>query len=69
MKRRRLERTTAVNQSEINEASQSQIKIEKREFSLQKSETIHVTGSMVETYDMEIQCALETRSLDSKAHK
>jgi len=34
-----------------------------------KSETVHVTGSMVETYDMEIQCALETRSLDSKAHK
>ncbi len=58
MKRRRLERTTAVNQSEINEVSQSQIKIEKREFSLQKSETVHVTGSMVETYDMEIQCAL-----------
>lgn len=58
MKRRRLERTTAVNQSEISEVSQSQIKIEKREFSLQKSETVHVTGSMVETYDMEIQCAL-----------
>jgi hypothetical protein len=28
-----------------------------------------VSGTLVETYDMEIQCALETRSLDSRPAK
>ena len=56
--------------SEINESSQrSELKIEKKEHSLQKSEHVHVAGTLIETYDMEIQCALETRSLDSRPVK
>lgn len=55
--------------SEITEPARSEIRIEKKEHSLQKSEHIHVSGSLVETYDMEVQCALETRSLDSRPQK
>ena len=55
-------------QSEITE-NRSEIKMERKEYSLQKSEHIHVAGSLIETYDMEVQCALETRSLDSRPTK
>ena len=44
-------------------------KIERREHSLQKSEGIHISGSEIDTIDIDIQCQLETRSLDGKAHK
>jgi len=53
----------------VSEPVRSEIKLEKKEHSLQKSEHIHVSGSLVETYDMEVQCALETRSLDSRPQK
>lgn len=57
--------------SEVSEqtATRSELRLERKEFSLQKSDHIHVSGSLVETYDMEIQCALETRSLDSRPAK
>jgi hypothetical protein len=58
-----------VNASEVTEPQKSDLKIEKKEHSLQKSEHLHVAGSLIETYDMEIQCALETRSLDSRPPK
>lgn len=69
MKARRANRQMAGQASEVTEPVRSEIKLERREYSLQKSEHIHVSGSLVETYDMEIQCALETRSLDSRPAK
>jgi hypothetical protein len=69
MKARRANRQMQGQASEVTEPARSEIKLEKREYSLQKSEHIHVSGSLVETYDMEIQCALETRSLDSRPTK
>ncbi len=68
MKARRQNRLAGLT-SEVSEPQRSEIKNEKKEYSLQKSEHIHVAGSLVETYDMEIQCALETRSLDSRPAK
>lgn len=68
MKARRQNRQMGMT-SEISEAPKSELKLEKKEYSLQKSEHIHVSGSLVETYDMEVQCALETRSLDSRPAK
>lgn len=69
MKARRANRQMAGMASEVTEPVRSEIKLERKEYSLQKSEHIHVSGSLVETYDMEIQCALETRSLDSRPAK
>lgn len=68
MKARRQNRLAGLT-SEVSEPQRSEIKLEKKEYSLQKSEHIHVAGALVETYDMEIQCALETRSLDSRPAK
>jgi hypothetical protein len=69
MKARRANRQMVGQASEVAEPVRSEIKLERREYSLQKSDHIHVSGSLVETYDMEIQCALETRSLDSRPAK
>jgi hypothetical protein len=55
--------------SEVSESQRSELRIEKKDHSIQKSEPMHIAGSLVETYDMEIQCALETRSLDSRPAK
>ena len=66
MKARRRNRQLDSETSQITENNNSQIRIERKEYSLQKSEHIHVSGSLIETYDMEVQCALETRSLDSR---
>ncbi|CAM6006167.1 unnamed protein product [Sphagnum balticum] len=61
MKARRQNRQTGLT-SEVSEATRSEIKAEKKEHSLQKSEHVHVAGALTETYDMEVQCVLETRS-------
>ena len=46
--------------------SRTESQIIRRELSAQQSEGVHVAGSLIETYEKEIQVVLETRSLDSK---
>ena len=46
--------------------SRAESQIARRELSAQQSEGVHVAGSIIETYEKEIQVVLETRSLDSK---
>ncbi len=36
---------------------------------MEKTDTIHLSARMTETEDIEIQCQMETKSVDSKAHK
>ena len=55
--------------SSVN-TSRNESAIVRRELSSQQSEGVHVAGSIIETYEKEIQVVLETRSLDSKpAHR
>lgn len=46
--------------------SRTESQIIRREFATQRSESVHVAGSIIETYEKEIQVVLESRSLDSK---
>lgn len=55
-----------MNQLTSNTISKPEIIKTKREFSSTRSETIQIPSSTIETYEKEVQCALETRSLESK---